>query len=353
MSFTNSSLKTFRQCPRKYYIKYECGIGKVSTSPSFLRIGSAIHAALENYLISSNKNKGTEALEQSLRAEWCLAEDSEIRDTIMYEMPYVTAMYNYYIDRWQNHPLETSKTEVQLSHQGVFIKCDGIGKMPESMMMPERMVNIEHKTVSKAIDITDYTTNLLLDSQVNIYTDILRKCGYPILTTLYDIIVKPPFKVKNIAITDEDGIPIITDESGERVRNKNGSWKTMPNSTKGWIAKERRETHNEFYLRILSELSDENYVRLEVTRTEEQLEATREEMLDTILDIYGCQDRGFWRRNTENCLNHFGGRCPYYHLCCADRTDFTYPPEGFEKLANPHVELDLDNEGNLITGEQL
>jgi len=120
-------------------------------------------------------------------------------------------------------------------------------------------VVLEHKTTSSAIEPeSDYWLRLAMDTQVSKYILASHHAGTPASSALYDVVRKPAQRPLAIALTDEDGVKIVLDANGERVRTKDGKkWRETADAAQGYTAQTRPETPAEYHARILAELEAE------------------------------------------------------------------------------------------------
>jgi hypothetical protein len=97
-----------------------------------------------------------------------------------------------------------------------------------------------------------------------------------------------------------------------------------------------------FMARVLHEMTSDPeryFQRVEIPRTDADLEEYRHELWQQQRTIREAQKTGRWFRNTAACLQPY--KCPFFALCSDNhRHEPNAPaPPGFVYLDNPHQEL--------------
>ena len=316
VTFTSSSTSTYLTCPRKYEWAYKNKIRPEHRSEA-LRVGSGFHKAIEML---------TDGL------AWEQVVNDTIRDCVdEHEAHMVLAMATAHAHRWQHEQLEQISVEEKWSKTLGGVDCrgmiDGTVRLPDG-----RSAVHEYKTTSQDIEPgAVYWRRLKMNVQVAMY-----QMASEADTVIYDVIKKPTIRPKQVPLLDADGNKIVLDdETGERVENKNGTWKQS--ATKGCSLSTRLETPEEFGMRCYEQLTgdpDKFFARIECPRVEGDLLAAIEDLRHVerlvSLDIYP--------RNTNACATY--GKCEYFELCNSNMKPADGVPAGFVQLQSAHPELD-------------
>ena len=344
---TYSAQDAFKTCRRKYYHSYELGLRRIDESKA-LRMGSAGHSGVE----AVGKGLGLEVACEAVRGhyencpphfdayQWEIEQETMLRLVCAYDW------------RWKDAKIENIKTEFQFQMPLVNPatgaetpiwdlagKIDGIVRLEDG-----RLAVKETKFLGEDIgqDSSLYR-RLRRDSQISIYMIAARKAGFNVSTVLYDCIRKPAISATSVPFTDEDGIKIVLDANGQRVRNANGkTWRQTADTEKGYVLQSRPMTVSEWGEKLSSDIGerpDFYFQRTEVARLDDDLRETELELWSIQLAIREAQRAGRWFRTVGRNTCQF---CAFDSIC--DRT--LQPgeiPEGFEILSNPHPELSCES----------
>ena len=80
---------------------------------------------------------------------------------------------------------------------------------------------LETKTSSESLEFGGtFWKRTILDPQLSLYLPAIRTLGYDPLGAVYDCLLKPLQKPSTVSTLDENGIEIVLDSSGQRVRTK-------------------------------------------------------------------------------------------------------------------------------------
>lgn len=330
---TNSRLACARTCLRKHEIRYEMALRPESTTVP-QKIGSAFHRAME---LDALGQDGIEAV----RSFGLDPYDEEV----------VLRLVMGHRWRWAEEPLGYVAVEKQFEraienpetgaatpiwrHAG---KVDAIVRLADG-----RLALLEHKTTSEDIAPgSEYWTRIRLDQQNVGYFIAAREMGYDVQTVIYDVVRKPSIEPRSVPLVDADGVKIVLDANGERVRTKDGKkWRESASTADGWVLQTRPETREEYGERIREDMGSRPewyFARMEIPRLEQDLEMFRAELWGQQVALRAAQRTGHWFRNPASCRTFFGA-CEYLGVCA--RTDLaTNTPEGFVRLTdNKHPEL--------------
>lgn len=341
---TNSRQQSFKTCRKAHYFGYELGLRKIDDARA-LRMGSAGHAGVE-----SLGNGGT-------IADACAAVESHYTncpqqfDLYQWQIEYETMrrLVCAYQWRWANDGIKNVRTEFAFQHPLVNPstgaatpifdlagKIDGIIELEDG-----RLAVKETKFLGEDLGADgSLWRRLRRDSQISIYMIAARKSGFDVSTVLYDCIRKPSISAVPIPLTDENGIKIVLDSSGERIRNASGKkkWRQTGDTERGWIIQTRPMTIREWGDRLTKDIverPDFYFVRKEIPRLDGDLAETESELWEVQLAIREAERSGHWFRTVNR------NTCPFcaFDSVCDNPVNPKSPPIGFEILSNVHPEL--------------
>lgn len=354
---TVSEMRCHGNCPREHHIRYDLGYRPVE-SPAYFRFGTLMHGGLETWSIHQSSHESHEALlELALatirRLHTCAKRDEELD----YELVKAEELMRGYHFRWYDDAtifLEVEKqfvTDLINPETGAASrtyelggKIDGIAEVVEGH--PSRrpgIYNVERKTTSDDIGLgSDYWRQLRLDAQVSTYAVGAESLGYDVIGTIYDVIRKPGIRPSQVPIRDDDGVKIVLDRDGQRVRTKDGKkWRETGDSEQGYTLQTRSETPEEYRARLREDIAanpDKYYQRGTVVRFEEEMRDAAFDAWQTAKTIADGRRLGRHPRKSWSC-RRFGGMCGFFDVCtgAASLDDATR----FRKLDNVHEELSL------------
>lgn len=329
---TASRMRAFRTCTRLHHFRYVEGWHTTST-PEALRFGSLMHAGLEAWWLTTQRNWNSCAAPQDIvspldealavvsgaaadpfegvRAEELLR-GYETRwwvESALYEVLAVEAEYR--APMWNPDTDRDSKTW-QLAG-----KIDGIVRRRSD----GRTLVMEHKTTVEAInDDTDhYWSTLALDPQISGYVIGAEALGHSVDEILYDVIRKPAQR------------PLLATPVEARKFTKDGRL----------YANQRAEdeTLDEYRSRIraaIEEAPDRYFQRRSIPRTQSQI---RDYLVSAWAQSRAMRDLQLANvsyPNAEAC--HRFGECPLWKVCSTGSTPAAFP-EDFVKVENVNPEL--------------
>lgn len=326
---TNSELKCFRRCQREHHYAYELGVRAIEDVES-LRFGDAIHAGLESWWLGQGIERAVE-----------LATAKAIDE---YEAAKLRVLLCGYDARWSGEQHAVVAVEREFRAPLVNPTTGAASRTYElggkiDVLLETRFV--EHKTTSEEIGLgSTYWRRLTLDPQVSTYYAGAKALGHEVWGCLYDVIRKPALRPSQVALTDEQGVKIVLDLSGARVRTKDGKkWRETGDQTQGYVLQVRPETAEEFEARLTEEVAahPDRYfqrgevVRLEADEREAQLDAWQLSRAMREAEIAGRHPR-----NPDAC-QRYGRICSYFDVCCG--TASLDDPARFHRVDNVHQEL--------------
>ena len=342
---TNSAMGTFQACPRKFYFNYVARIKKDTDSVP-LRFGSMVHDALERRLtgqpLFDEINKlYDKAIMQTL--------NPYEKYTMNCERHAVIATVLGYCDHWQSDgetmaiiDVEKTFNYIEDGQEWQGMK-DAVVKLAESIMMPERVALMEHKTTSKDVRDEGYWARLSIDSQINLYYQAMQE-KYGFETVLYDVIKRTSIKPAKVPVLDDDGCKIVTLKSdGSRVYNKNGTPKKAVGDSKTQelqtVMEDPKDFGDRIYEAILAEPQD-FFERRELPRLDINLDESAKDRSAVVRQIAECESSGHYPKATQAC-NMYHSLCPYFNICSTCGTQkLDVIPEGYVLKGSTHTELE-------------
>lgn len=328
---THTRLACFRACPRRHYLRYELGLRPEDTGFA-LKVGSAFHCALD-------------AAAKGLDPEAALADGLDDP----YDVALVAAMFDGHQRRWADEDLEIVASELAFDLPlvnpatgaatpiwRVAGVIDAIVRLPDG-----RLALQEYKTTSRDFAPgEDYWLRLHLDSQLSIYVIAARELGYDVQTVSYDVTRRPALRPSAIPLLDEDGVKIVHDAQGVRVRTKNGKkWRESGDAKAGYVLQSRTETPEEFTARVVEDIDsrpEHYFARIEIARLDQDLEECRRDLWIQQQAIRTCQRGDAWYRNPGSCFEPWS--CDFLAVC-QNRDLHTKTPAGFVRSDTVHPEL--------------
>lgn len=330
---TNSSIQTWKTCPRKFFIAYRLGIRKHASEP--LRVGTAFHLGCE---LLANPEADDAAVRHAISKATFDEQESET----------VAALVFGWQEYWLANPaLEITHAEIEFEvpienplsgkPSRTFVragKLDAIGKLPDGSI-----ALVERKTTGEAIDgDADYWKKLTLDSQLSGYILAAQMKGIGVEKAVYDVVRKPQIRPKAVSKAEQSHATANASYCGMRL--------TEPCP--------ERETPQMYAARLRQDMRERPthyFGRREIVRLKADLKEFQAELWQIARSIREAQldEREFgqaaWPRNTQACTGNFG-RCEYLDICrgfTADPTQET--PEGFIRVARCHTELSMPASG--------
>jgi hypothetical protein len=215
----------------------------------------------------------------------------------------------------------------------------------------------ETKTTSEDIGLgSTFWKRTLIDPQLSLYIPALRVLRYDPLGAIYDVLRKPTLRPSDVPNVDNDGIKIVLDRAGQRVRTKDGKkWRQTADTKEGYALQTRPETPEEYGHRCLAAIAespDKYYQRGKPVRLEEEELESATDTWQTAVQMRDAKRKSeslsekrrltMYPRNQDSCVS-WGRECDYLDVC--SRIATIDDPILF-KNEPAHVELD-PGEGNL------
>ena len=217
-----------------------------------------------------------------------------------------------------------------------------------------RLVVFEHKTTSEDVSpASDYWDRLRMDSQCSKYYLAAMRMDKDVGSVIYDVVGKPGQRPCQIPKLDPDGVKIVLDRSGQRVRTKDGKkWRESGDAELGYVLQSDTETPTQFEARLLSVLRAEPssyFAQREVPRLDSDILEFMADDWSLGQQILYFRSRNIWPRNPQACKQF--GTCEFFDLC-AGRASV----DGirFGKRAQIHAELKIQGtaEKQLLTNSR-
>jgi RecB family exonuclease len=354
---THSRTQAFGKCRRLHHLRYNLGI-RPKTDAKPLRIGSVIHEALD---LHAKGKWADEAIMDAVSVydevpTW--ADTDELVHEWLCEAALCRAMLSAYFAHYANIELPPELRVAEIVNSEIDFELaitnpdtgspihvfKNRGKIDKIVRLADgRVAIMEHKTTSDSIEPgADYWLRLCVDQQISRYMCAAQDLGYDPQTILYDVISKPKHSPRAIPLTDENGVKIVLDTNGDRVRTSDGKkWRETGDSAKGYAVQTRPETPDEFMARVRDEmLADPSrfFARREVPRLTSDLNTFRQELYQQAKDIHEANKTGRHFRNSGSCIGF--GRCEYLDLCASGTMPTREnPPSGFVMVEDLHPEL--------------
>jgi len=338
---TTSRMKAARLCQRYHHLRYELGYRPVETD-DVLRFGTLVHAGLEAWFLAK-MNGGTDPLGAALAA---LQGEADPYDRVRAE-----ALLTGYHYRWQEEAYKVVGVEVQFEAKlinpgtGAASRTWTLGGKIDAIvedLRDGRILLVEHKT--SAEDITpgsSYWRRLRMDGQVSTYFAGARQAlGLDVAGCLYDVVAKPGIRPSAVPLLDEEGVKIVLNAQGERVRTKDGKkWRQTGDTAEGFVLQSRPETPEEFRARLVEAIAadpDRYYSRGEVVRLDSEMDEAAFDAWQLAQQIRESQLAQRNPRNPDACIR-FGKPCAFFEVCSGAAS--LEDPALFTRSAHVHPEL--------------
>ncbi len=344
-TLSNSRSVCFSSCNFRHFMAYELGLRSVVNAKT-RRMGTAFHKGTEL------KDKGASvaealdgalALYESMPQGWDAHVWGVERETVRH-------ILNGYWWAW-SQPADPSVTVKRVieTEQPFEIQVGGVtvvGMLDSLVELGDgRLAVHERKTVSEDLaPDSEYWPQKRMDNQITIYYAAARARGWDVSTVLYDATCKPSIRPRQIPEVDADGVKVVVDAEGNRVRTNDGKkWRESADSKRGFVLRGRVETPEEFGERVRLDIAADPgkyFARREQPRTEADLEEMYRDLAVTqdLMDV--ARYRGWWPKNTSQCTKPY--RCEFFDPCRQKWTPDMGIPDGFVQLTVTHPELEKE-----------
>lgn len=358
---THSRQAAFKECRRKHYYSYELGMRRTDDARA-LRMGSAFHDGIEQlaskWVDDSDAHAAMAEVMADPLADACAAVRKRYENMPQYidayewaiECETIMRLVCAYQWRWKDSKIENIETEFKFQLPLVNPdtgkstpsfdlagKIDGIVRLEDG-----RLAVKETKTVGEELGPqSPIWRRLRMDHQISLYIDAARRMGFKVDTVLYDVIRKPSIAPEKIPVTDIDGMKIVLDASGDRVRNAKGKeWRQTGDKEKGYYVQTRPMSVEEWGEKLTADIVSRPefyFARVEIPRLDADVLEYQHELWDIQLEIREAQRTGrHYRTVSRNTCQY----CSYFEPCStSQQIDQANLPMGFEILSDPHPEL--------------
>ena len=302
---TYSALDCYRNCPRKYQLRY-IDLLRRPQQPASLAFGTAIHEALRRWytLAADNRrlpavldfidfqypNRAADAQE---KANWHLAR----------------ALLLGYAERYAPEEFEVLHVEQEFEAEirnpqtgrvsqtfTIAGKADGIVRLRSD----GELYLLENKTASMLT--SDYLDRLWTDTQIALYCFYLRQQGFPIVGVIYNVLLKSRLQ-RRAGETDEEFEARRTALAAKNKSGRSTAQRQEPESEEEFAAR-----LHEWYAR------PEAFHRERIYLSEDRLALLQEEVWEITQQYLGARSRGQWLMNTSHCFS-FQRPCEYLPYC--------------------------------------
>ena len=336
---TYSALNCFRNCPRRYKLRY-IDLLRRPEQPEALAFGDVAHGALElwytlpadnrrllavlDFIDARYPNRGVDAKEN---AAWHLARAimmgyaeryaQEEFEVLHVEKPFEAEIRNP----------ETGRLSQTFTIAG---KVDGIVRL----LSDGELYLLENKTASTLT--SDYLDRLWTDTQIALYCFYLRQQGFPIVGVIYNVLLKARLQ-QRAGETDEEFEARRTALAAKNKSGKSTAKRQEPESDEQFAAR-----LHEWYAR------PEAFHRERIYLSQDRLAMLQEEVWEITQQYLDAKGRGKWLMNTSNCFS-FQRPCEYLPYCQSGfnpnvRDDLFQVVPAHEELATAAVAESIDSD---------
>lgn len=217
---------------------------------------------------------------------------------------------------------------------------------------------LETKTTSEDLEQgSTFWKRTTLDPQLSLYLPAIRKLGHDPRGAIYDCLRKPGQFPSTIPLLDENGIKIVLDAAGQRVRTKDGKkWRQTGDTELGYALQSRPETPEEYGARCLTAIAEnpsKYYARGVVVRLEADEREAAQDMWNTASSMRDARRLDMYPRNPDSCIT-WGSECDYLGACSGmmdlnDPLFFQFEEDVHEELAEEGVATTLTDDDSLLT----
>lgn len=341
---TATRLRDARSCQRFHFIHYELGY-KPAHQAAAPRFGSLFHKGLEAWWRSS-------ALPAEDRLAAALAAVAGAVDA--FERVKAEEMLRGYHYRWIDEPLEVIAVEQQFEgplrnpETGATSRTWRLGGKVDVLVRDLRDGQkrlVEHKTSSEDITLgSEYWQRLRMDGQISVYYEGSSLLGHEVTGCVYDVAGTPSVRPSSsIPLVDDDGVKIVHDATGARVRTKDGKkWRQTGDTELGYALQTRDETAEEYRTRLSESIAadpDRYFQRGVVVRLESEMDEAMGDVWQQGQVIHENKRANRHPRNPDAC-KRYGRTCEFWAVCTSEASldDTTR----FVKLESVHPELSLE-----------
>ncbi len=309
---TNSSITTFRRCPREYHFKYVLN-RKARHKSDALKFGTLFHLGLNAWWACDGP-----ATMKLTDAVYAVRVGPQGDATDPFELVKSECLLAGYTARWADSDLKTIAVEknfnlpTTISENGqpksVFISgsIDVIAQSKGEVSRREPSLHIvEHKTTSSDISAgSDYWRHVVaLDSQISTYDAAAKAMGFDVRDTIYDVIRKP--ELQPLKATPEESKKYTKPTKAEPIPRLYAT------------QRETDETPEEYRERLTKDIiarPDWYYARKTILRLDHDNEEHARDVVQTAEMIRHAEQRDAWPRSPNAC-ERYRRLCDFFPVC--------------------------------------
>ena len=321
---SNSRVMCFKECPKRYELRYVRGI-RLKETRSILTRGTSFHAAIE----AVARGASFEEIGQKILSYYLDVPDGT-SDAVK-----ALRLVQAYIWYWQSQPLDYHAKELTVNvplvnpvtgrstpNYDTTVIMDGVAEYDG------RVVIVDHKTTTHDIsEGSDYRAKLYLDPQISLYMLAARQAGINAHSFLYDMVHWPGFEPKQAVLRDlselADAGTYFAADMPPQVRERVKDYLAAKKTGDKFV-----ELRDMFGARVLSAILEnptKYFQRAEVVRTDADLEEFAKERWADQKMLRFCQNAGYYPKNPASCITPF--RCDYLPICSNGIRDLEALPE--------------------------
>lgn len=300
---TFSALNTFRNCPRKFKLRYIDGLKRRETAES-LAFGSVIHEALQKwYTLPPDGNRFFKVLDQ-IDAQFP-GRGGDANQKRLWQL--ARAMFSGYAARYREE--EFTVVEIEKEFQAEIHNPDtgrasqtfsAAGKVDGIVNVGNQLYLLEHKTAA-TLD-GNYLDKLWTDTQIALYCYYLRQIGFPVVGVVYNVLLKTRLEQRG----GETEAEFIARRDALAAKNKSG---------KSTAQRQAPETDTEFQARLAEWYArPEAFHRERIYLSEDRMSMLQDEIWEITQQYLDANRRGKWLLNTSNCFS-FQRPCEFLPYC--------------------------------------
>lgn len=309
---TQSSITTFRRCPREYHFSYRLN-RKARRKLAALKFGSLFHVGLNAWWFMVSPEKRLEAAVMRMRHY------AETEELDAFELVKAECLMAGYTARWGDEPYETIAVEKTFrvpivtpneSHNPAYNDhlYDLVGSIDAIVLASNVFHNIEHKTTSADISAgSDYWRRVIaLDSQVSTYNAASKALGYDVRDTIYDVTRKP--ELQPLKATPEESKKYTKPTKAEPIPRLYAN------------QREADETPEEYRERLTVDIiarPDWYFQRQTIVRLEHDDTEHERDVRQTAQMIRFAEDHDAWPRSPNAC-ERFRRLCDFFDVCSGE-----------------------------------
>jgi RecB family exonuclease len=322
---TYSALNTFRNCPRKYRLRYIENLRRQEV-PEALGLGSVVHEALEQWYRLAADGQRLLAVLALLDSKYP-GRGADPKEKAHWQL--TRAMLVGYATRYAPEEFEVLEVEkafdcdIRNPETGRLSQTFTIaGKVDGIVRVGQELYLLEHKTASALTG--DYLDRLWTDTQIALYSFYLRELGYPVVGVIYNVLLKARLQQR----AGETEAEFEARRAALAAKNKSG---------KSSAQRQEPETDEEFQGRLADWYArPEAFHRERIYLSEDRLAMLQEEVWEITQQYLDANRRGKWLMNTSNCFS-YQRPCEYLPYCQSGFSPLVR--DNLFETAPPHEEL--------------